>query len=176
MHIISSCITIALTRGLDRVMLGVHGTDAANYHYPDCTPAFIGAMAAACEIGNSGQVQLEAPFNTWSKGDIVAYAAELKAPAALTQSCYSGVRPQCGKCATCHERIAAFTEAGFIDPAPYAIEIRWDLSLKMWPVNLSTVSAEKMSLQEWAKLSNEERMKVHENQWDPGIQRHSGSA
>lgn len=139
MHIVASCITIALTRGLNRVMLGVHGTDAAHYHYPDCTPAFIGAMAAACEIGNSGQVQLEAPYNTWSKGQIVKRAAELNVPAGLTQSCYSGVRPQCGLCATCHERQIAFKEAGYIDPAPYAISIVWSSDLKPWPGTQSNV-------------------------------------
>lgn len=143
MNIIANCITLAIVHGLDRVMLGVHGTDSANYHYPDCTPMFIGAMMAACEIGNSSQVQLEAPFNTWSKTDIVAYGAELKVPAHLTQSCYSGVRPACGKCATCHERIEAFTGAGFVDPIDYDAKMIWSTELKSWPLTLQPLHLEK---------------------------------
>ena len=129
MWIIAACVTTALVEGVDNVMLGVHGTDSANYHYPDCTPMFIGAMCAATEIGNSGQVRLTAPYNTWSKGRIVLEGAGLGAPYHLTQSCYSGVRPACGKCATCHERIAAFEEAGYIDPIAYAIPINWSPGL-----------------------------------------------
>ncbi len=125
MHIIAACVTVALVEGVNRVMLGVHGTDAFNYHYPDCTPMFIGAMMAATEIGNSGQVQLEAPFNTWTKGRIALEGASLGAPFHLTQSCYNGARPHCGMCATCHERIIAFKEAGYIDPVEYAIDIDW---------------------------------------------------
>jgi len=119
MNLIAQAVTVALTEGLQFVMLGVHGTDAANYHYPDCTPEFIGAMSAAIEIGNSGQVKLWAPYNHSSKSEIVKAAAELGAPLKMTQSCYSGQRPHCGECATCHERKDAFTFAGFFDPAGY---------------------------------------------------------
>src|SRR5690606_34553449 len=45
MNFIAQAVTIALTKGLGRVILGVHAGDAANYHYPDCTPEFIGAMS-----------------------------------------------------------------------------------------------------------------------------------
>lgn len=126
MNIIAMCLTLALTRGVNRVMLGVHGTDSTNFHYPDCTPMFIGAMNAAAWIGNEYAVQIEAPYNTWSKADIVVRAAELQAPLHATQSCYLGLRPQCGECATCHERIEAFKIAGYIDAAEYVIEPDWN--------------------------------------------------
>lgn len=132
MNIIANCVTVSLTYGLNRVMLGVHGTDSENYHYPDCTPMFIGAMSAAVEIGNSGNVRLEAPFNTWSKTEIIRRAAELDVPAELTQSCYRGERPQCGQCATCHERIIAFGEAKFVDPVEYASSVVWPDDAVQW--------------------------------------------
>lgn len=137
MNIIAVCGTLAEVHGVNRVMLGVHGTDSANFHYPDCTPEFIGAMAAAMWVSSEYRVHLEAPFNNWSKGQIVAHAATIGAPLHLTQSCYTGVRPQCGQCATCHERIEAFQEAGFIDPAKYAIEVAWSGFSRPFPIGVS---------------------------------------
>lgn len=137
MNFIAMCITVALTRGVNRVMLGVHGTDSAEFHYPDCTPMFIGAMNAAAWIGNEYQVQIEAPYNTWSKGQVVKRAAELKVPVWLTQSCYAGERPQCGKCATCHERQEAFKEAEYIDPTDYVVSQPINADHDWWPVKRS---------------------------------------
>lgn len=119
MNFLAMATTIALTKGLNRVLIGAHAGDAANYHYPDCRPAFNGAMAAAIDLATEGQVSLEAPFNWMDKGEIVSLAYRILAPLELSQSCYNGRRPACGKCATCLERINAFNEAGFYDPIDY---------------------------------------------------------
>lgn len=124
MNFIAQAVTFALTHNVGHVIMGAHAGDAANYHYPDCRPAFNGAMAAAIEVATEGAVQLDVPFNWMSKGQVVEEAFRLKAPLHLTQSCYNGQDPACGHCATCYERVNAFCEAGFIDPIPYAQDTR----------------------------------------------------
>lgn len=134
MNFIAMCLTYALTKGVNRVMLGVHATDSGANHYPDCSAEFIGAMQAAAEIGNSGQVKLEAPLVHITKGEVVLRAVELKVPLHLTYSCYKGEALACGKCATCHERLDAFAFAGFADPAEYAVYPRTGGFMgKIWP-------------------------------------------
>lgn len=120
MNFIAMMVTFALVQGKGHVVLGAHAGDANNFHYPDCRAAFNGAMAAAIEIATEGQISLEVPFNFMSKGDIVVRAAEIHAPLSLTMSCYKGLDPACGECATCHERVGAFIEAGYQDPIEYA--------------------------------------------------------
>lgn len=141
MVLLSLAVTYAITHHVGRVMIGAHAGDAANYHYPDCRPAFNGAMSAAIEIATEGAIELVAPFNFASKGQLIQRAAFLKIPAHLTQSCYNGARPACGTCATCHERIAAFVDAGYRDPIAYVngTELYHKMgvnpdSLKPWPV------------------------------------------
>jgi 7-cyano-7-deazaguanine synthase len=68
---------------------------------------------------------LEAPFIDNSKADIVQAAHDLKAPVALSHSCYQGLRPACGVCDTCTVRIDAFRQVGFIDPIAYQVPIDW---------------------------------------------------
>jgi 7-cyano-7-deazaguanine synthase len=120
MNFIAQLITVAWVNKCNTVMLGVHATDAGENHYPDCKETFIGAMNAAAEIGTEGRVSIWAPFARSSKGDIVREAASLKVPAHLTMSCYNGQEPACGRCATCHERLIAFRDAGYVDPIKYA--------------------------------------------------------
>jgi 7-cyano-7-deazaguanine synthase len=86
----------------------------------DCTPEFIGAMAGAIYVGTYHQVRLETPLEWMAKRDVVLRGAELGVPFAITHSCYEGLRPACGKCPTCVERLAAFEAAGLIDPLEYA--------------------------------------------------------
>lgn len=119
MNFIALAISYAWTHEKQHVVLGVHAGDAGNFHYPDCRPAFVGAMNAACEIATEGRVDIIAPFNHDPKSHLVKVAYALGAPLQLTQSCYNGQRPACGKCATCHERLNAFAEAGFEDPIAY---------------------------------------------------------
>ncbi len=85
--------------------------------YPDCSPAFVEAMAAAIAEGTGGELRLEAPFVTWSKADIVAEGLTLGVPYELTWSCYEGGAAPCGACATCIDRAAAFAANHVEDPA-----------------------------------------------------------
>lgn len=102
---------------------GMHAEDAAGFAYADCTPEFLGAMAAAIHIGTYGRVRLQALFQFTTKADIIRLGMSLRVPYHLTRSCYRGDDLACGTCATCQARLEAFTEAGFFDPAEYAVPV-----------------------------------------------------
>lgn len=113
---------LAVAEGADVLATGVHAGD--HFIYPDCRPAFIGAMSTALSLGNEGfaaeDFHLEAPFIQMTKAGIVALGAELEVPFETTWSCYKGGTTHCGRCGTCVERIEAFTLAGVADPTQYA--------------------------------------------------------
>jgi 7-cyano-7-deazaguanine synthase len=119
MNFIAMCTTHAMVKGVNRVWLGMHADDAAGFAYPDCTVGFVGAMSAAVQISSEGAVNLEAPLNHMTKVQIVEAGLKLDVPYDLTQSCYKGIRPACGVCSTCLDRIDAFRNNGRKDPAPY---------------------------------------------------------
>ncbi len=93
------------------------------YHtlYPDCTPEFIAATAAAIKLADWHQVQLLAPFALMTKAQIVQRGAELGVPFEQTWSCYEGGDVHCGLCGTCIERREAFNLAGVPDPTRYQV-------------------------------------------------------
>lgn len=102
------------------IYAGMHAEDAAGFAYADCTPEFLGAMAAAIHVGTYGRVRLQALFQFTTKDDIIREGVKLNVPYGLTLSCYKGQVPACGKCSTCHARQEAFAKAGFVDPIEYA--------------------------------------------------------
>lgn len=124
-NLISAATAIAVVEGASHVFVGPHATDAHNWAYPDCSPEFLGAMANAVYVGTYREVRLEFPLVWMTKEDVVAKGLELGVPFHLTHSCYEGIRPQCGKCPTCVERIAAFKASSVVDPVPYAVDTDW---------------------------------------------------
>jgi len=138
-NLLSIATTIAITHKAQYVYAGMHGEDAHNFAYPDCTPEFLGAMANAVYVGSYHEVRLLFPFIWMSKADVCKRALELWAPLHLTWSCYSpvgisnGGYLQCGECPTCIERIEAFKHNGVVDPVPYRVPVDWDGCVrKMW--------------------------------------------
>jgi 7-cyano-7-deazaguanine synthase len=129
---LSLAVAVAESRGIDEVWAGTHGTDAMGWAYPDCSPEFGGALAAAAYIGTLHKVRIVFPFMWHTKADIVRLAVGLDAPLEDTWSCYRGGDVQCGQCPTCLERINAFRLAGYIDPVSYHETPEWDRSLKIW--------------------------------------------
>lgn len=101
------------------IYLGNHAGDAHHHHYPDCTPEFSKAAASAIEVGSGGLVDVQTPFVTLTKGQVAKIGLEAGTPLYLTQSCYQGMRPACGRCATCLERLGAFKEIGAKDSIRY---------------------------------------------------------
>lgn len=130
--ILSLCTAIAVSLGYDTIAIAVHGTDAHNWAYPDCSPEFTGAMANAMYVGTYHQVRLYTPFTFWTKSAVVDLACQLKVPVHRTRSCYEADEVACGKCPTCVERIEAFKFQGWIDPIPYAVDVDWS-GCQPWP-------------------------------------------
>ena len=118
--LISVAYAVAVARGADAVLVGVHAGD--HFVYPDCRPEFVRAMDTALRIGNEGvgNVRLEAPFVEHSKTDIARLGSLLGVEWAETWSCYEGGEIHCGRCGTCVERHEAFRDSGVDDPTDYA--------------------------------------------------------
>ena len=121
---------------IDRIVVGTLGHNP----FPDATPAFRSAMAAALSLGLAHPLRIDAPFGDAGKGDIVRRGAALGVPFALTLSCMNPQRvnlqsisnqqsaisssgwQHCGLCSKCRERHDGFLEAGLRDPTVYVDE------------------------------------------------------
>lgn len=112
----------ALDMNCDLIYAGMHGEDAHNWAYPDCTPEFIGAMQNAIYIGTYMKVRLVCPFTYLTKSDIVSLGIRYASPLHLTRSCYEGRDPACGQCPTCIARLEAFHKVGEEDPIKYEFD------------------------------------------------------
>lgn len=103
--------------GIDFICYGAHAEDGDGY--PDTTPEFFGYMFKALEQGTASKVQIQAPFITSKKSDIVQVGIDKGVPFELTHTCYRGQRPACGGCPSCQLRLESFAEAGYEDPIEY---------------------------------------------------------
>jgi 7-cyano-7-deazaguanine synthase len=104
-------------RGMTRVLLG----PLAGNPFPDATPQFFSAMAAALSTGLATAISIETPFAQLGKADVIRLGREMRVPLELTVSCMQsrgGVH--CGRCSKCRERVDAFTQAGVSDPTVYS--------------------------------------------------------
>ena len=101
------------------IYYGAHADDAAGNAYADCSPEFADAINKAINIGTYGKISVVRPLININKAQVVKKGLELKVPYKLTWSCYEGKEKQCGKCATCLDRIKAFKENGVDDPVEY---------------------------------------------------------
>lgn len=113
---LSTAASIALSLDCTTVCYGAHHDDWAGDAYPDCSQAFVDAMAASISEGTGGQLKLLAPFVQWPKAKIVEAGLALDVPYHLTWSCYEGASDPCGRCGTCLDRQRAFELNGTIDP------------------------------------------------------------
>lgn len=113
---LSTAASIAISKGCEIIYYGAHSDDAAGNAYPDCSKAFHDAMNQAIWEGSGHIVNIQAPFISMSKKDVVKTGLSLDVPYQLTWSCYEGGNVPCGKCATCIDRQAAFRANGVEDP------------------------------------------------------------
>ena len=123
---------------IERLVIGT----LAHNPFPDATPDFRTAIARALSLGLDHALQIDAPYASTSKADVIRRGAALGVPFELTLSCMnpqstasaiesaieSAIRnPQfaihCGSCSKCRERHDAFIEAGISDPTTYATTV-----------------------------------------------------
>jgi len=119
---LSLAVSYAERVGASRVYIGANSVDYSGY--PDCRPEFIKAFGKAANLGTKAGVegsgmQIAAPLQTMSKGEIVKLGKDLGAPMHLTWSCYEGGKLACGKCDSCRLRLKGFAEAKTADSVKY---------------------------------------------------------
>jgi 7-cyano-7-deazaguanine synthase len=112
--------------GIDRLVIGT----LAHNPFPDATPAFRAAMAAAVSVGLNHRLTIDAPFATLGKAEVIKRGMALGVPLPLTLSCMAPVTKSkepreprvlhCGVCSKCRERHDAFLEARIVDSTDYA--------------------------------------------------------
>jgi len=89
------------------------------YGYWDTTLDFLERLNHVYNLNRKTPIRIEAPFVTYSKGDILRQGFAIGVDYGKTWSCYEGSTTACGICPTCAERLAAFQEIGVPDPIPY---------------------------------------------------------
>ena len=113
---LSAAVAVAIEKECSEIWHGIHAEDGTEWAYPDNSPEFLGAMAAAIWIGSAHRVRLVSPFEWMTKTEVVKKGLELETPFELTYSCYTGIYPSCGKCIACTARLEAFEACGVPDP------------------------------------------------------------
>ena len=104
------------TRGVHKIAIGSLGGNP----FPDATPEFFDAFAAALTRGLAHKMQVLAPYRGRTKADLIRQNSHL--PLELSLTCMTPAASlHCGQCQKCEERIDAFTAAGMEDATRYAV-------------------------------------------------------
>ncbi len=111
---LSYAVSYAETIKAKKIFLGINAVDFSSY--PDCTPQYLKAMQQVMKALGNG-IEIVAPIEKFSKGEIIKLGMKLKVPYEKTWSCYNGKNKPCGKCDSCKLRAKGFKEAGINDPA-----------------------------------------------------------
>jgi 7-cyano-7-deazaguanine synthase len=114
MVLLSLAAAFAEACGASTIFYGAQAQD--EYGYWDCTQTFIETINRTLALNRRHPVQVEAPFASWRKSEIVRLGTSLGVDFSHTWSCYRGETRPCGVCPTCCERATAFREAGETDP------------------------------------------------------------
>ena len=70
-------------------------------------------------VVSANQIDTELAAAAQLAREVVTLGLELGVPYEQTHTCYEGIRPACGKCDACVERLAAFAANCTVDPLPY---------------------------------------------------------
>ena len=106
------------TRGVHKIAIGSLGGNP----FPDATPEFFDAFAAALTRGLAHEIEVLAPYRGRTKADLIRQNSHL--PLELSLTCMTPAADlHCGQCQKCEERIDAFTAAAVEDATEYAARI-----------------------------------------------------
>jgi len=118
-HFLSVAVSWAEVIGATQVYIGAVAQDSSGY--PDCRPEYYEAFNQLIKAGTKeGKIKIVTPLIEMRKSQIVELGVELRAPLALSWSCYSREDVACGVCESCALRLRAFAALGQNDPVPYA--------------------------------------------------------
>ncbi|MGI6296321.1 MAG: 7-cyano-7-deazaguanine synthase QueC [Armatimonadota bacterium] len=121
---LSFALGYAETIGAYDIFIGVSEVDYSGY--PDCRREYIEAfehtanLATKAGVEGTGRFRIHAPLIDLTKAEAVRRGLELGLDYSLTWSCYVGGEKPCGKCDSCKLRLAAFEQAGTVDPLNYS--------------------------------------------------------
>ncbi|MBL6990572.1 MAG: 7-cyano-7-deazaguanine synthase QueC [Bacteriovoracaceae bacterium] len=122
-HIIAMAVSWAEVIGALKIYIGAVSEDSSGY--PDCRPSYYKAMNNLIKEGTKeGNIEIITPVLYLKKKEIVKKAIELKAPLAMSWSCYKNEDKACGVCDSCVLRLNGFKAANIEDPIEYAIKIK----------------------------------------------------
>lgn len=121
---LSFALAWAEVLGASDIFIGVNAVDYSGY--PDCRPDYIEAYQKMARLATKAGVQgrelrIHTPLIDLTKSEIIRLGLELGVDYGETSSCYSpasGGIP-CGRCDSCHIRLAGFRAAGAEDPLHY---------------------------------------------------------
>ncbi len=110
---------LAETQGILDIYLSPVRDDHESYR--DCRREFYDLLEKTLRLGATrlADFRVHTPFVEMWKKEVVRVGIELGVPYAWTHTCYEGIRPACGKCDACVERLAAFAANCIVDPLPY---------------------------------------------------------
>lgn len=128
MLMLAAATAWAISLKYDSVAYAAHAGDHAVY--PDCREEFCSPLAEAMKQADWHPVQLDRPFLTKTKAEIVALGIALGVPYQDTWTCYEGGEISCGRCGTCVERLESFAANNAIDPLPYIDREFWKTCAK----------------------------------------------
>ena len=108
------------TKGITDLYMAPVKDDYAAYR--DCRRPFYESLEQSLRLGAADDAPwaIHVPFVKLWKRDIVAIGLNLGVPYEETHTCYEGLRPACGVCDACCERLAAFAANRACDPLAYA--------------------------------------------------------
>ncbi|MBL7664963.1 MAG: 7-cyano-7-deazaguanine synthase QueC [Bacteriovoracaceae bacterium] len=117
-HIVALAVSWAEILKAKKIYIGAVEEDSSGY--PDCRESYYKAYNLLIKEGTKdGDIEVMTPIIHMSKEQVIKKALELKAPLALTWSCYAREDKACGICDSCALRLRGFEKAKIVDPIEY---------------------------------------------------------